>query len=304
MVHIIITYGNNTSASVFVAPHLVLTRLFNSYSGPSLFWVFVSSYKLFDAVKSLKRKSNQVSSVAPKRKNKYPEKKQNFQEPDCNPVLNLLRSNMVAWFDRQQHSTVLAHRIGYNLPINTLNFSTSTSLANSSPSPVTTCCVCKISITLTKGRDGVSFFLTYRDIYKKTCWLKDGNSTTSKKCSSSNVKKPVIRDVFKQVISATSEETVAPKTICEVLDPDNGSVRLYIPVQQQQEVETEVSFVKENVLKVNDTCDNEEVREKFDSCAEVDNLGSKNLSVPFGDPKSADFKGGKVKRLLAQIKHI
>ena len=132
------------------------------------------------------------------------------------------------------------------------------------------------------------------------------------------MKKPVIRDFFKQVISATSEETVAPKTICVVIDlPDNGSVRLYIPVQQQQEVGTEVSFVKERVLKVDDTCDNEEVspdsenvsvsegdREKFDSCAKVDNLGSKNLSVPFGDPENTDFKGGKVKRLLAQTKHI
>ena len=131
------------------------------------------------------------------------------------------------------------------------------------------------------------------------------------------MKKPVIRDFFKQVISATSEETVAPKTICVVVDPDNGSVRLYIPVQQQQEVETEVSFVKESVLNVDDTCDNEEVspdsenvavsegdREKFDSCAKVDNLGSKNLSVPFGDPENTDFKGGKVKRLLAQTKHI
>ena len=68
------------------------------------------------------------------------------------------------------------------------------------------------------------------------------------------MKKPVIRDIFKQVISATSEETAAPTTICQVVDPDNGSVRLYIPVQQQQEVETEVSFVKESVLKVDDTC--------------------------------------------------
>ena len=73
--------------------------------------------KFIDAAKSLKRKSNQESSVVPKRKKKCPEKKQNFQEPDCDPVLNLLRSNMVAWFDRQQNATVIAQQIGYKLPV-------------------------------------------------------------------------------------------------------------------------------------------------------------------------------------------
>ena len=66
MVHIIMTYRNTTSASVFVAPRLVLTRLFISYSGPSRFWGFVSSHKFIDAEKSLKRKSNQESSVVPR----------------------------------------------------------------------------------------------------------------------------------------------------------------------------------------------------------------------------------------------
>ena len=71
--------------------------------------------KFIDAVESLKRKSNQECSVVPKRKKKCPEKKQNFQEADCDPVLNLLRSNMVAWFDRQQNATVIAQQIGYKL---------------------------------------------------------------------------------------------------------------------------------------------------------------------------------------------
>ena len=67
--------------------------------------------KFIDAEKSLKRKSNQESSVVPKRKKKCPEKKHKFQEPDWDPVLNLLRGNMVAWFDRQQNATVIAQQI-------------------------------------------------------------------------------------------------------------------------------------------------------------------------------------------------
>ena len=71
--------------------------------------------KFIEAMKSLKRKSNQESSVKPKRKKKCPEKKHHFQGPNCDPVFNLLRSNMVAWFDRQQNATVIAQQIGYKL---------------------------------------------------------------------------------------------------------------------------------------------------------------------------------------------